>query len=359
MRTHNFGAGPCTLPSDVLAEAAEELVDFEGSGMSLLEMSHRSPVYDRVHRATLDAFRRVAGVPDDMDVLFVQGGASLQFAMAPMNLLGPAQRAGYVLTGTWAKGAFGDAAAVADVYPAWDGADSSYTTAPAPDALVVEHGSRYVHITTNETIGGIRLPELPETDVPLVADMSSDVLTRSIDWSRFDLAYAGVQKNLAPAGMAVIVIRKGVEADASQRLPRFLRYRWHADADSLAHTPPMFPIWIMGKVLRRIEERGGVAGLEARTARKAETLYRVIDESDGFYRSPVDPSARSHTNVVFRLATQDLEAEFRTEAERRDIIGLKGHRSVGGMRASLYAALEQPSVDALAELMEGFAADHR
>ncbi len=355
MRAHNFGAGPCTLPLGVLEEVRDELVDFESSGMSLLEMSHRSAIYDAVHQSTIDRLRRVAEVPDDFDVLFIQGGATLQFGMVPMNLLDPDRAGGYVVSGSWGKKAFADAQLVGDAYAAWDGKESAYTTMPDVAELTVRAGTRYVHVTTNETIGGIRLSALPDVDVPLVADMSSDYLTRPIEWPRFDLVYGGVQKNLGPSGMAVVFLRRGVSSTAASRLPAYLRYGWHAEGNSLANTPPMLPIWMMGKVLERIERTGGIRALQDRTAEKAVRIYQVIDESDGFFRSPVDPAVRSHTNIVFRLPTEDLEQAFLQEAERRHMIGLKGHRSVGGLRASLYAALEMGSVDALAAMMRDFA----
>lgn len=359
MRAHNFGAGPCTLPLHVLEETRDELVDFRGAGMSLLEMSHRSDTYDEVHQGTIDTLRRVAAVPDQLHILFIQGGASLQFGMVPMNLLDTGMQAGYLLTGSWAKGAFEDADLVGDAYVAWDGSVGGFTAMPGEDEVEVRPNTRYVHVTTNETIGGIRLPALPNVGVPLAADMSSDYLTRPIDWDRFDVVYGGVQKNLAPAGLSVVFLRDGAVSETARQLPRYLRYEWHVTGNSLANTPPMFPIWVMGKVLADIEATGGIEALEDRTRAKAERLYRVIDESDGFYRNPVEQRSRSHTNVVFRLDSPELEAEFLEETLRNNMIGMKGHRSVGGLRASLYAALELESVVALAELMEDFAVRHR
>lgn len=325
--------------------------------MSLLEMSHRSATYDQVHQDTIDRLRRVANVPDAFDVVFVQGGATLQFGMVPMNLLQTGESAGFVLSGSWAAGAFADTQLVGNAYAAWDGEPNGYTTMPGPTDLNVRPDTRYVHVTTNETIGGIRLVELPAIDVPLVADMSSDYLTRPIDWTRFDLVYGGVQKNLGPSGMAVVFVRKGAVAPSASALPRYLRYDWHSKANSLANTPPMVPIWVMGKVLERIEADGGIPSLEQRTRAKAEKLYQAIDNSHGFYRSPVEIAARSHTNVVFRLASEELERQFLEAAASHRMIGLKGHRSVGGLRASLYAALEMESVDALVALMARFATE--
>lgn len=354
MRVHNFGAGPCTLPEDVLAEARDELLDFAGTGMSVIELSHRSDQYESMHQQTLELTRAVSGAPDDFEILFLQGGATLQFSMIPMNLLDAAGRAGYVVSGTWGKKALANAVPHGSVYPAWDGKDTDYTAMPDSGAVEVEVGSRYLHITTNETIGGIRMVELPETDVPLVGDMSSEYLARPIPWDRYDVVYGGVQKNLAPAGMAVVFVRTTAISSGNQDLGDYLRYGFHAESESLGNTPPMFPIYIMGKVLSRIHERGGIEALERESAAKASALYAAIDNSDGFYRNPVNPRDRSHMNVVFRLPTPELEARFVTESTAAGLIGLKGHRSVGGLRASLYAALSLESVHTLVEFMSDF-----
>ncbi len=346
------------MPLDVLTEVQREFLDFDGSGMSLIELSHRSEQYDQVHTEALEATRRVSKAPDDFDILFIQGGATLQFAMAPMNLLGDADTAGVVVAGAWGKKALADGSKHGSLVAAWDGADSGYTTMPGPGEMDVDPSWRYLHVTTNETIGGIRLVDLPETDVPLVADMSSDYLARPIEWDRFDLIYGGVQKNLAPAGMAVVFVRKAISREPANDLANYLSYGFHAKSDSLGNTPPMFPIYVMGKVLHRLEQQGGIEALEQRSADKAGLLYSVIDDSDGFYRSPVDPAVRSHMNVVFRLPSESLEAAFLAGATDRDMIGLTGHRSVGGCRASLYAALEMSSVEVLAEYMKEFQAGH-
>lgn len=358
MRAHNFGAGPCALPLDVLEEVRDELTDFSGTGMSLIELSHRSKPYEAVHMATLASLRRVAAVPDEFDILFIQGGATLQFAMVPMNLLGPSDQAGVVVSGSWGKKAFSDGSKHGSLVAAWDGAPSGYTTMPAPGEIDIDPSWRYLHVTTNETIGGIRMVDFPDTDVPLVADMSSEYLSRPIEWDRYDLIYGGVQKNLAPAGMAVVFVRKSVVDSPANDLANYLRYDFHAAADSLGNTPPMFAIYVMGKVLDRLEQRGGVDALQQRSAAKSAAVYDVIDGSDGFYRSPVDPAVRSHMNVVFRLPSEDLESEFVASAAEHNLIGLKGHRSVGGCRASLYAALEMESVETLVSFMEDFHTSH-
>ena len=356
MRAHNFGAGPCTLPEDVLAEARDEFLDYAGTGMSVVELSHRSAEYEQLHQRTLDLTRAVSGAPDDFDILFIQGGATLQFSMIPMNLLAEGQRAGYVVSGSWGTKALANARPYGDVYAAWDGADVDYAAMPDAGDVVVEAGSRYLHITTNETIGGIRMVEFPDTDVPLVGDMSSEYLARPIDWKRYDLVYGGVQKNLAPAGMAVVFVRKSSLGSGGRELGDYLSYGFHAESDSLGNTPPMFPIYIMEKVLSRIDARGGVETLERESAEKAAVLYAAIDDSDGFYRNPVKVRDRSHMNVVFRLPSTELESRFVAEATAGGLIGLKGHRSVGGLRASLYAALSIDSVHALVEFMRDFRA---
>ncbi len=359
MRAHNFGAGPCTLPLSVLEEVQAEFVDFAGTGMSLIELSHRSAEYEAVHNEALTLAREVGEAPEDFEVLFIQGGATLQFAMVAMNLLHPEEEAGYVVSGSWGARALEDATPHGRVYSAWDGRESEYTTMPQPDEIALKPNSRYLHVTSNETIGGIRMIDFPDLGLPLVGDMSSDYLSRPIDWRLFDLVYGGVQKNLAPAGMAVVYVRRSALENARTDVGSFLRYAWHAETKSLGHTPPMFPIYLMGKVLRMMKAGGGVEQLERQSAAKAAALYNVIDVSDGFYTNPVEPTVRSQMNVVFRLPDENLEAQFVKEATALDMIGLKGHRSVGGCRASLYAALPFESVEMLAEFMVDFADRNR
>lgn len=357
MRVHNFGAGPCALPQVVLEEVCDEFPEYRDSGMTVIEMSHRSADYETIQQEAKDLARRISGAPEDFDILFLQGGATLQFSMVPMNFLAAGRQAGYVVSGSWGKKALADGR-IFGGYAAWDGADSGYTTMPDPGDVEVRPGSRYLHVTSNETIGGIRMVELPDTDVPLVNDMSSDYLARPIEWERHDLVYGGVQKNLAPAGMALVFVRHSAVSDRTD-VGTYLRYSTHVEGDSLANTPPMFQIYVMGKVLRHLEERGGVEGLEKRSEEKSRLVYDAIEASGGFYRSPVDPAVRSHTNVVWRLPSEELEKQFVAEATARALVGLKGHRSVGGIRASLYAATEMPSVEALVEFMHDFAAKRR
>ncbi|NOX29752.1 MAG: 3-phosphoserine/phosphohydroxythreonine transaminase [Actinobacteria bacterium] len=358
-RAHNFCSGPCTLPVSVLERLAADIVDYQGSGMSLLEMSHRSDIYDRVHHHTIDLLRRVCAVPDEFNILLLQGGASLQFAMIPMNLLGPGRSAGYVLSGTWGKGAYADASRIGEAYVAWDGNDSGFTTMPAASDLEVRPGVDYIHTTSNETIGGVRMPDLFGLDVPQVIDMSSDFLTRPIPWDNYDVVYGGAQKNLGPAGLTIVFVRKTALDQAPPDLPKYLDLAVHAKTDSLANTPPMFSIWATGLMLEWIIEQGGIEAMNAAADLRSGMVYDTIDASDGFYRSPVAVDVRSKCNMVWRIADGpgdiDLEAKFLAEAEDLSLLNLKGHRSVGGIRSSIYNGLPTSSVQALVDFMTEFA----
>jgi phosphoserine aminotransferase len=354
VRVHNFCAGPCTLPLAVLEEVQSELLDFRGSGMSVIEMSHRSPEYEEVHEETLALFRENYAVPGDFSILFLQGGATLQFALVPMNLLREGERAGYVRSGSWGKGALKDAAAWGEAYAAWDGEPFSFTRMPSDDELAIEPGTRYLHLTSNETIEGIRMAEFPAVEVSLVGDMSSDYLSRPIPWERFDLVYGGAQKNLGPAGLAVVVVRTSLLEEMNPDLPSYLRLEAHAGKNSLMNTPPMFAIYVTGKTLRWMRDLGGVVAMEERAVRRSGAVYSAIAGSDGFYRSPVEPAHRSHMNVVFRSPSDELDAAFLKGAEQEGLVNLKGHRSVGGIRASIYNAMTDEGVDALVGFMVAF-----
>lgn len=354
-RAHNFCPGPCILPESVLRELSDELFEFDDSGMSLIEMSHRSGEYDDVHNATVDGLRGITGAPDDFQILLLQGGASLQFAMVPQNLLTRGVRAAYALSGAWADKAYEDASLVGDTYVAWSAEPGRPTRMPIPSEVELEDGTAFLHLTSNETIGGARVPSFEGFDVPLVADMSSDYLTRPIDWDRFDLVYGGVQKNLGPAGLAVVFVRSSVLDRAPENLPSYLRYQLHANSNSLANTPPMFSIWAMSKVLSWMQAQGGLTVMEQRAAERSALIYEAIDNSDGFYRNPVEPAFRSHTNIVFRLPDEQAETDFVAEAAAESLVNLKGHRSVGGIRASVYNGLPTESVEALVAFMGHFA----
>ncbi|NKB76882.1 MAG: 3-phosphoserine/phosphohydroxythreonine transaminase [Gammaproteobacteria bacterium] len=355
-RKHNFSAGPCTLPLEVLEEAQHEFVDYQGAGMSLIEMSHRGAHFDTVANEAMSLAMEVFEVPDDFSVLFLQGGAILQFSMIPMNLLHNGQKGAYVNSGTWAKGAITDAKQYGEVYTAWDGAETNYTRMPSTEDLQMQDNTRYLHITTNETIGGIRFADWPEVDVPMIGDMSSEYMARPIPWDKFDMIYGGAQKNLGPAGMAVVFIRKSILEHTNQNIGRYLRYDIQESKGSMFNTPPVFPIYMFGKVLKWMKKEGGLASMEANASKKSSTLYTAIDQSGGYYNCPVEVASRSHMNVVFRLPSEDLEKKFLSESVNEGLLNLKGHRSVGGCRASIYNALPYESVIALTQFMDTFKA---
>lgn len=357
-RVHNFGAGPCTLPLSVLEEAQQEFVNYQNRGMSLLEMSHRGKEYDAVHHEAMDLALEVFQAPGEFSVLFIQGGATLQFAMAPMNLLSKGAKAGYVISGNWGKGAYTDAQPVGDAYSAWDGAELGYTRMPKDSELVLEEKTRYLHITSNETIGGIRYTQWPNPGVPLVADMSSDYMSRPVDWEKFDLIYGGTQKNLGPAGMAVVFIRTKILENTNRDIPRYLRYDLHQAKESMFNTPPVFSVYMLGKVLKWMKAQGGLQAMQEMAAQKSKLLYETIENSQGFYRSPVKSEDRSQMNIVFRLADEALEKKFIEEAGQDGLLQLKGHRSVGGCRASCYNAMPLQGVKALQEFMNRFQKAH-
>jgi len=355
-RKFNFSAGPCALPLPVLEEAQAEFVDYHGAGMALIEMSHRGSHFQAVADEAAALALEVFQAPDEFAVLFIQGGASLQFAMLPMNFLHRGQAGGYVDSGAWAAGAIADGGAHGEVYTAWDGKAENYARMPLDAQIQLRPNTRYLHITTNETIGGIRFPSWPEVDVPLIGDVSSEYMARPIPWEKFDLIYGGAQKNLGPAGMAVVFVRKSVLETTNRDLARYLRYDIHATGNSMFNTPPVFAIYMFGKVLKWMRREGGLAAMERRAADKAGALYAAIDNSGGYYRCPVDRACRSHMNVVFRLADESLEQRFLAEAEGADLMNLKGHRSVGGCRASLYNAMPAEGVAALVDFMARFQA---
>lgn len=354
-RIYNFAAGPSTLPLSALEEAAGKFVDYEGSGMSLIEMSHRGKIYDKVHNEALELSREFLNIPDDFQILFLQGGATLQFAMVPMAFMKEGMAADYVITGSWSKKALSDGEIVGKTNIIWDGKENNYTRIPDTGELKCTDGAAYIHICSNETIGGIQWQEFPDTgEIPLIADMSSDIMSRPLPWDRLDMVYAGTQKNLAPSGMAFVVMKKSLVEKARKDLPAYLRYDIHAEKGSLYNTPPTFVIWMTSLTLKWIKSIGGMKEIERRRDEKADTLYGVIDKSGGYYRSPVDVNSRSKMNVVWRLPDEELEKKFIQEAEKEGLSGLKGHRSVGGCRASIYNAMPVSGVTALAEFMKNF-----
>jgi phosphoserine aminotransferase len=354
-RAYNFNAGPAALPLEVLRKAQEQMVDFEGTGMSLMEMSHRGKTYEKVHFETIDLLRELMGIPDGYKVLLLQGGASTQFAAVPMNLLSPGQQAAYVYTGSWSEKAIKEAKMFGEVAIAASTEADGFMRIPASSELQIPENAAYLHLTSNETIGGIQWKEYPDTGaVPLVADMSSDILCRPVNVSQFGLIYAGAQKNLGPSGVTIVIIREDLIRKPSMAVPTMLQYATHAKNDSLYNTPPTFAIYMMNLVLKWIKENGGPEAMEKINRQKAELLYNVIDGSGGFYRGPADPASRSIMNVTFRLANEELEKQFIKESEEAGFVGLKGHRSVGGLRASIYNAVPLESVQALVSFMEDF-----
>lgn len=356
-RVHNFNAGPAGLPLPALERARDELLDFRGSGMSIMEHSHRGKEYEAVHDEATALLRRLLEVPADYDVIYLQGGASQQFAMIPMNLLPADRSADYVLTGAWSEKALSEAKLVGKArVAATTAVDGRYARVPQASELELDPAAAYVHVTSNNTIFGTQWAEMPATgEVPLVADMSSDILSRRLDVSRYGLIYAGAQKNLGPSGLVVVIMRKELVARGRKDIPKIFRYATHAEAGSLYNTPPTFAIYLLRNVLAWVEELGGLAAVEERNRKKGELLYGAIDRLGGFYRCPVEVGSRSLMNVVFRLPSEALEATFVSEAKKASLVGLKGHRSVGGVRASTYNAVSVEDVAALVSFMEDFA----
>jgi phosphoserine aminotransferase len=357
-RVHNFNAGPAALPLAALERVQSQLLDFEGTGMSILEHSHREPPYEKVHRGAIDMLRSLLAVPETHDILLMQGGARAQFAFVPMNLLHPGKSADYIVTGTWAKGAFEEAQLVGKARMAANTEqEGKFVRVPKASELSLDPDAAYVHLTSNNTLFGTQWESYPDTgNVPLVADMTSDLLSRRIDVSRFGLIYAGAQKNAGPSGVTIVIVRKDLVASGRKDIPTIFRYSTFAKNESLFNTPPSFSIHVMHEVLLEIAEQGGVAAMEEETRAKSSLLYERIDARPRFFIGPVEKASRSRSNVVFRLPTEELEKKFLKEAEALSLVGLKGHRSVGGVRASLYVALPYGAVEALASFMDDFAA---
>ena len=354
-RVYNFYAGPSTLPEPVLQEIQSNIADTNGEGLSIIETSHRSPLYDEVHNKAIELIRSLLKVPKDYSILLLGGGATLQFSMVPFNFLRPGGSCDIAVTGSWAKKAQADAKLFGEVNVVFDGSASGFTSLPEPGEVQPTKGSKYLHITSNETIGGIQWKEFPKSGkIPMVADMSSDIAGREIDVSQFGLIYAGAQKNLGPAGATVVIIHQDMLDKVPDDSPAYLNYKVHAEKNSLYNTPPVFSIYGMMLTLQWVKSQGGVKAMEKRNTKKAKLLYDVIAGSDGFYRCPVDENARSTMNVIFRLPTEELEASFIGEAKRNGMVGLKGHRSVGGCRASLYNAMPVEGAEALAQFMKEF-----
>jgi len=356
-RIFNFSPGPATLPYEVLQQAAADVVNYADRGIGVIEMSHRSKEFIAITEQAEARLRRLLGVPDDYRVLFLQGGASTQFAMVPMNLLGPGKKATYLNTGTWSNKAIKEARLFGEVEIAYSSQEQNFDHVPKNGDFQVDPASEYLYFVSNNTIFGTQFHEFPEPVVPLVCDMSSDILSRPIDVSRFGIIFAGAQKNMGPAGVTVVIIRDDLLDRTPDDVPTMFRYKTHADKGSMFNTPPCFAIHVVGLVCKWLEEQGGVAAIAERNEKKAALIYEAIDASD-FYRGHARPESRSRMNVTFNLPTPELEAEFVAAAAAEGLDGLKGHRSVGGIRASIYNAFPLEGVEKLVDFMRRFEREH-
>ena len=353
-RVYNFSAGPAALPEEVLKRAQEEMTDWHGCGMSVMEMSHRGKEFMSIAEKAEADLRELMSIPDNYKVLFLQGGASSQFAMVPLNLTATNKKVDYINTGAWSKKAIAEAKRFADVNVAATTEDSNFTNIPHQKDLNLTADAAYVHYTPNETIGGVEFNYVPHThEVPLIADMSSTILSRPIDVSQFGIIYAGAQKNVGPAGLTLVIVRDDLIGNAVEGTPAMFDYKTHADNESMYNTPPTYSWYLAGLVFEWLKDKGGLEGMAEINSRKANKLYDAIDAS-GFYANPVDPHCRSWMNVPFTLANPDLDKTFLEEASAIGLKTLKGHRSVGGMRASIYNAMPEAGVDALIDFMADF-----
>ncbi|MEJ7730731.1 MAG: 3-phosphoserine/phosphohydroxythreonine transaminase [Polyangiaceae bacterium] len=357
-RAWNFNAGPAGLPLPALERAQRELLDFEGTGMSIMEHSHRGKAYEGVHREAISLLRELLGVSDDYHVLFLQGGASHQFAMVPLNLLPTGKSADYIVTGGWSEKALEEAKRVGTArVAATTVADKKFARVPKQSELQLDGDAAYLHMTSNNTLFGTQFHEFPDTGkVPLVADMSSDFLWRKVDVSKFGLIYAGAQKNIGPSGVTVVLVRKDLVDAARTDIPMIFRYATHAANDSLYNTPPTFGIYLVRNVLAYTQSIGGLGEIERRNRAKADKLYGAIDAKPDFFRAPVEKASRSTMNIVFRLPSEELEKRFLAEASQKRMVGLAGHRSTGGIRVSAYNAVSIEAIETLVSFMNDFAA---
>lgn len=352
-RCYNFCAGPAALPEAVLETARDEMLEWHGAGLSIMEMSHRSPEFVAVAERAEQTLRELLAIPEDYAVLFLQGGASTQFSAVPLNLLAGKNKADYVNTGQWSKKAIAEGLRYSQVNVAASSEESKFSTIPAQDTWQLSDDAAYLHYTPNETIGGVEYAWIPQVDVPLVADMSSTILSRPIEVSEFGAIYAGAQKNIGPAGLTLVIVRRDLLGAADAKCPAMLNWETAADNDSMYNTPPTFALYLAGLVFDWLRDQGGLSAMEQLNRRKAGKLYAAIDNS-GFYANPVELASRSLMNVPFTLADAGLDKLFLQEAEAAGLLNLKGHRSVGGMRASIYNAVSEGAVDALIAFMRDF-----
>ena len=359
-RLFNFSAGPAMIPEAVLQRAQKEFLDWNGTGMNTMEMSHRGKEFLSIANQAEADLREVMSIPDNYKVLFLQGGASAQFTAIPMNLLRGKKTADYFNTGQWSKKAIGEAKRFCDVNIVASSEDDGFNSVPDKSTWKLNPDAAYVHYTANETIGGVEFDEMPDVgDVPLVVDLSSTILSRPIDVSKFALIYAGAQKNIGPAGLTIVIVRDDLIGDIIDGAPSTFDYKIQADNDSMYNTPPTYALYLAGLVFDWVKGLGGLAGMAKINQRKAEKLYAAIDDSNGFYNNPVNPQYRSWMNVTFTLDNADLDADFLAGAKQAGLVTLKGHRSVGGMRASIYNAMPEEGVDALIVFMQDFAANNK
>ena len=354
-RIVNFNPGPAALPLEVLRTVRSEFLDYRSTGMSLIEMSHRSPEYDEINNGAMALVRELMVLSDNYKVLFLGGGASTQFAMIPFNFLGDGKAGAYVDTGSWSSKAIKEAKTIGMMHLAASSKEDSYRHIPKPSELDIPADAAYLHLTSNNTIYGTQWHDWPDAgDVPLFCDMSSDVCSRQLDFGKFSLIYAGAQKNLGPAGVTVVIIRDDLLERCKDGNPTMLDYRTHAEKDSLFNTPPAFGVYIVRLVLQWIKDQGGLAAVEKVNFKKKERIYQLLDLYPDYYRGTVEPDSRSWMNITFRLPSEDLEKKFITEAKAAGMGGLKGHRSVGGVRASMYNAVTLEGMEKLARFMEAF-----
>ena len=352
-RVYNFSAGPASLPEEVLKIAQNEMLDWQATGMSVMEMSHRGKAFISIAEKAEADLREIMKIPDNYKVLFLQGGASSQFAAVPINLMGSNRKADYILTGQWSKKAIVEAKRYGDINVAASSEDSKFTTIPAQSSWNLTKDAAYLHYTPNETIVGVEFPFVPQVDVPLVADMSSSILSTEIDVSQFGIIYAGAQKNIGPAGLTIVIVRDDLIGKSIDGMPSMLDYKIMSDNDSMYNTPPTYAWYLAGLVFNQIKQNGGVVEVEKVNRRKAAKLYSAIDNSD-FYSNPVDIECRSLMNVPFILKDAALDDAFLKGAAEVGLQTLKGHRSVGGMRASIYNAMPEAGIDALIDFMKDF-----
>lgn len=354
-RAYNFNAGPSAMPESVLKEAQAEFLDYKNTGMSIIEMSHRSGEYDAMHQETKALLRELMEIPENYEIMFIQGGGSTQFMMTAANFMN-GKKAAYVNTGVWAGKAMKEAEFFGEAYEAASSADKNHSYIPTEFSM--QPDTAYVHLTSNNTIYGTEYAAFPKFDVPVICDMSSDILSRKVNVADFDLIYAGAQKNLGPAGVVIVIAKKEFLETANKKLPTMLKYSTFAEKDSLYNTPPVFCIYMVNKTLHWIKDQGGVEAIQRNNEAKAKVIYDAIDNSNGFYKGHAEPGSRSNMNITFNLATPEMEKDFVSKGKAAGFVGINGHRSVGGCRASAYNAVPMEACVALAEFMKQYQAEN-